>query len=346
MPSRVTVLAREVRLRRVPDLQLTVDDFEVYEHRVTTLPPGHFVVRNDWLSVDASTMLRLGGDSGSYLPPIRPHTPIEGWAVGRVVHSDSTSFRLGDRVLHNHGWRDHTVLDGALTGWGSAELLPPDGRRDDLYLGALGPTGLTAWAGLLRVAQLRRDDVVLVSAAAGAVGSLVVQLARQRGHRVIASAGSAAKVEYLRGLGVHSALNYRDAPIAEQLRHAAPDGIDVYFDNVGGDHLEAALDALRPGGRVALCGAVSSYGPGVTPTGPRNLFNATAKGLTLRGYLARMFAADYGRCRRDMRELALPTFVTQGLDRAPQALLDLMAGRSTGKVLVELGGRAASPGVG
>ncbi|MEN8672996.1 NADP-dependent oxidoreductase [Nocardioides sp.] len=334
--------ARQIRLARAPRERLSPDDFLVHEHVVPELRRGQFLVRNTWLSVDASTMLRIGGNSGDYLAPLQPGAPIEGWAVGRVATTHSPSWNVGDRVLHNHGWRDHTLFDDSDSGWGMPERLPDDGHPDHAYVGALGPTGLTAWAGLVEVAALSEGDVVFVSAAAGAVGSLAVQLAVSRGHRVIASAGSADKLATLRALGVDVALNYKDGPLNEQLKDAAPDGIDVYFDNVGGDHLEAALDSLRVGGRVALCGAVSSYGPGGTASGPSNLFNATAKGLSLRGFLARMYAGQSADSRRELGNLMsigrlkLPLYVAHGLDQAPQALLDLMAGRNTGKVVVRL----------
>jgi NADPH-dependent curcumin reductase CurA len=193
------------------------------------------------------------------------------------------------------------------------------------------------------VAELRDGDVVFVSAAAGAVGNLAVQIAKLRGHDVIGSAGSSAKVGFLREqLGCDHAFCYRDGDITELLRAAAPDGIDVYFDNVGGDHLEAALDALRPRGRVALCGAISDYNR-AEAVGPRNLFNAVAKGLTLRGFLARMYADQMEPFRQEMRSwlkagrIVYPETVFEGLQQAPRALAAQLAGENVGKVLVRLG---------
>ena len=196
--------------------------------------------------------------------------------------------------------------------------------------------------GLLKVAELKADDVVFVSAAAGAVGNLAVQIAKLRGHTVIGSAGSAEKVRFLREqLGCEHAFSYRDGDIAELLRAAAPDGIDVYFDNVGGDHLEAALGVLRPHGRVALCGAISDYNR-AEAIGPRNLFNAVAKGLTLRGFLARMYADQMDAFRRDMRRwladgrIVYPETVFEGLEQAPRALMAQLTGENVGKVLVRV----------
>jgi NADPH-dependent curcumin reductase CurA len=196
--------------------------------------------------------------------------------------------------------------------------------------------------GLHDVAELAAGDVVFVSGAAGAVGGLAVQIAKLGGHTVIASAGTAEKVRYaLEVLGADAAFCYRDGPVLEQLRACAPDGIDVYFDNVGGEHLEAALELLRPHGRVALCGAISTYNSPGAP-GPANIFNAVAKGLTLRGFLARMYAHRMGEFRTQMSlwrsegRIAYAEQIYRGLDSAPQALIDLFAGANLGKVLVEI----------
>ena len=340
-----TILARQIQLVRRPVGSLQSTDFRVHERHIGELAQGEFVVRNSWLSIDAATVLRVGDTGSSYLPPLELGQPMEGWAVGRVVRSASARWQVGDAVMHNYGWRDHTVFSDEMSGWGSPELLTiDDPRTENEFVGALGTTGLTAWAGLLRVAVLKAGDVVFVSAGAGAVGALVIQLAKRRGHVVVASAGSEQKVRFLVDeLKADAAFCYRDGSPTELLRAVAPDGIDVYFDNVGGDHLEAALESLRPGGRVALCGAIGSYAPDVETRGPRNLFNATAKGLTLRGFLARMYAEDFTECRAEMAslidggQLVFPQCVYDGVDQAPQAMLDLLAGRNTGKVLVRLG---------
>jgi NADPH-dependent curcumin reductase CurA len=203
--------------------------------------------------------------------------------------------------------------------------------------------GLTAYAGLLHVAGLRPGDVVWVSAAAGAVGSLAAQFAKLRGHRVIGSAGSDAKVAYLLDdLGLDAAFNHRSGPVAALLRDAAPDGIDVYFDNVGGDHLEAALDALRRHGRVALCGAVSEYGLEGGGPGPRSLFQATANELTLRGFRGSSHVHRMGEMQRAVGgwlrdgRLRYRESVVEGLERAPEALARMLAGETVGKTLVRI----------
>jgi hypothetical protein len=203
--------------------------------------------------------------------------------VGEIVESRADGFRRGDTVWHAAGWREYSVVkagEPALAGLGTLTRLDKDVAPPHAFLGVLGGNGLTAYAGLFRVGELRDGDVVWVSAAAGSVGSLVAQMAKIRGHCVVGSAGSAETVRYLLDeLGLDAAFNYKDGPLPELLRRAAPDGIDLYFDNVGGDHLQAALGALRPWGRVAICGAVSDY-DGVTPApGPNNLFQAVANNL-------------------------------------------------------------------
>jgi NADPH-dependent curcumin reductase CurA len=204
--------------------------------------------------------------------------------------------------------------------------------------------GLTAYVGLLDVAGLREGDVVFVSAAAGAVGSLAGQIAKLRGHVVIGSAGSPEKVAYLRDeLGFDAAFDYHYAPVFGQLRRAAPDGIDVYFDNVGGDHLEAALGALRRHGRVALCGAISNYNA-AAGAGVRNLGLAVGKRLTLRGFIVGdhagrrpEFEREVGAWVRDGRVRYRETVVEGGVAAAPRAFIDLLRGANVGKMLVRLG---------
>ncbi len=241
-------------------------------------------------------------------------------------------------MLHQLGWREYAVLDG-----GAARRVDPAIAPPQAYLGVLGMPGLTAYVGLLDIAALAAGDVVFVSGAAGAVGGMVGQIAKARGHRVIGSAGSAEKVGHVvEELGFDAALNYRDGDLAGQLAAAAPGGIDVYFDNVGGEHLEAALGALNRGGRVALCGAISQYNATEPAPGPRNLSLAIGKRLTLRGFIVsdhgdrmRAFAEEVGGLLREGRIRSRET-VVEGIERAPEAFMGLLEGRNTGKMLVRL----------
>jgi NADPH-dependent curcumin reductase CurA len=246
---------------------------------------------------------------------------------------------VGDVVVHQLGWREHSVLDAAATTVARTDLAPASA-----FLGALGMTGLTAYAGLLKVAEFKAGEAVFVSGAAGAVGSLVGQIAKAMGaSRVIGSAGSQEKVDRLLELGFDAAFNYQDSPVKDQLRAAAgTGGIDVYFDNVGGEHLEAALAALNVGGRVAMCGAIAQYNATEPTPAPRNLMLAIGKQLTLRGFLvggqrqhAAEFAAQMATWLAD-GTVRYDETIVDGLENAPQAFMDLLDGANTGKMLVRL----------
>jgi NADPH-dependent curcumin reductase CurA len=340
-------MSRQIQLLTYPDGEIRIDHFRVVDVDTPAPASGEVLVRNLWTSVDPGMRLRLAaaGPAG-YFAAFPLDAPLDGiMTVGEVVETRVDGFAPGDLVWHAAGWREFAVVragEPALRGLGTLTKLDCSVAPPTAYLGPLGGVGLTAYAGLLHVAGLRDADVVWVSAAAGAVGSLVAQIAKLRGHRVIGSAGSPDKVAYLRDeLHLDAAFDYHAGPIDEQLRAAAPDGIDVYFDNVGGDHLEAALAALRRDGRAALCGAVSDYEG--TPRGPRNLFQATAKDLTLRGFRGSSHIHRFSELHRDMtRWLAAGLVKTRetvfdGLERAPEALVRMLAGETAGKTLVRIG---------
>ena len=339
---------REVQLHHYPDGPVRRDDFRVVETAVPTPGAGQVLVRNTWTSVDAGLRLRLRetGPAG-YFAAFPLDAPMDGiMTVGEVVESRADGFAPGDTVWHAAGWRDYAVVtagEETLRGVGTLTKLDVDAAPAQAYLGPLGGTGLTAWAGLFHVAGLREGDVVWVSAAAGSVGSLVVQMAKLHGHTVIASASSEEKLRWLRDdLGADTCFDYRAGPLPGLLAQAAPDGIDVYFDLVGGDHLEAALGALRRGGRVAICGSISEYDAAEPPPGPRNLFLTVANDLTLRGFRGSSFAdrmgemhAELGSWIRDGRVTYRET-VVDGLENAPEALGRLMRGDTVGKTLVRI----------
>jgi NADPH-dependent curcumin reductase CurA len=303
-------------------------------------------VRNTWTSVDPGLRLRLKEEAPpGYFPAFPLDAPLDGiMTVGEVVESQADGFAPGDTVWHALGWRDYSVVGVGmpqLSGLGTLTRLDPGIASPQTYLGPLGGMGLTAYAGLFFAAELRDEDIVWVSAAAGAVGSLAAQFAKLKGHFVIGSAGSDEKVAHLLGdLGLDAAFNYKNGPVAELLRSAAPNGIDVYFDNVGGEHLEAALGALRPFGRVALCGAISQYER--PPAGPCNLFQATANNLTLRGFRGSAYVSRMGEMQREvaawLREgrLRYRESVVDGLEHAPDALVGMLAGEMIGKTLVRI----------
>ncbi|MBA8793293.1 hypothetical protein FHX74_000887 [Friedmanniella endophytica] len=329
---------REIHLAARPHGTPTPDDFRLVE---TTLPdpgPGQLLVRNRAMSVDPYMRGRMN-DSKSYVAPFRLDAPLEGGAVGEVVAAGpDTTVEVGTLVLHNLGWREHALV--------AADAVQPlrevPGASPSHYLGVLGMPGLTAYAGLFRVGALQAGETVFVSGAAGAVGSLVGQFARLGGAgRVVGSAGSAEKVAFLTDeLHFDAAFDYHDGPVRDRLREAAPDGIDVYFDNVGGEQLEAAIGALRLRGRGALCGAISAYNATEPPPGPRNLGLMVSNRLRLEGFLV----GDHRDLQGEFAErvggwfaagdLVVRETVREGLDSAVGAFLGLLAGENTGKMVV------------
>jgi len=340
---------REVRLRRHPRGEVAPGDFRIVEVPVPEPGRGEVLVRNTWTSVDPAIRLRLAEASPSgYFPAFPLDAAMDGiMTVGEVLESRAEGFAPGDTVRHASGWRDYAVVEAgarALKGLGLLTRIDTDLAPPQTYLGPLGGMGLTAYAGLFLVAGLRPGDVVWVSAAAGATGSLAAQFAKLRGHRVIGSAGSDEKVAHLLDeLGLDAAFNYKSGPVAELLRETAPDGIDVYFDNVGGDHLEAALGALRRWGRVALCGAVSQYQRSAPSPGPGNLFQAVANDLTLRGFLGSSYVDHIPSVQREVGawltegRLRYRETIVDGLEGAPAALASMLAGATIGKTLVRIG---------
>ncbi|MFI7599848.1 NADP-dependent oxidoreductase [Actinoplanes sp. NPDC049681] len=334
----MSVQSTEIRLAARPQGWPTAETFETARTEVPDPAPGQLLVRNLLMSVDPYMRGRMN-DRKSYVPPFQVGEPLDGGAVGEVVTSEADGFKPGDIVLHGLGWREYALVPAK-----SAAKVDPSVAPLGAYLGVLGMTGLTAYAGLLRSAEFKAGDVVFVSSAAGAVGQVVGQLARLKGAaRVIGSAGSAEKVAYLRDeLGFDAAFDYHDGPVVDQLRAAAPDGIDVYFDNVGGDHLEAAIAALNVHGRICVCGMISVYNATEPTPAPRNLAEVIAKRLTLRGMLVR----DHGDLRSQFVEDVAPALadgrikhretIFEGLASAPEAFLAMMRGDGVGKNLVRI----------
>ena len=337
MTADAPTTTREIHLASRPHGEPTVDNFRLVEVDLPELADGQVLVANSAMSVDPYMRGRMN-DAKSYVAPFAIDHPLDGGAVGSVVASRSDALPVGTEVLHGLGWREHAVLDGR-----HARPIDTTQVPASAYLGILGMPGLTAYAGLTAVAEFREGDIVFVSGAAGAVGSLVGQIAKLLGaSRVIGSAGSAEKVQRLEDLGFDAAFNYRDAPVRTSLRDAAPDGIDVYFDNVGGDHLEAAISAMRVKGRIALCGAISAYNDTEAAPGPRNLTQAIGKGLTLRGFIVNMYSELRPEFEERMTQwladgkIQWDETTRDGLDSAPQAFIDLLAGANTGKMIVRL----------
>ncbi|MGR6321086.1 NADP-dependent oxidoreductase [Micromonospora soli] len=328
---------REIHLASRPQGWPTGDNFRLVNAEVPTPGPGQLLVRNQFMSVDPYMRGRMN-DVKSYVPPFQLDAPLDGGAVGEVVASEADGFRPGDTVLHGLGWREYALLDAK-----AARKVDPTLAPVTAYLGVLGMTGLTAYAGLLDVAAMQPGETVFVSGAAGAVGSMVGQIAKLRGAaRVVGSAGSPAKVERLRALGFDAAFDYHDGPVRDQLKAAAPDGIDVYFDNVGGEHLEAAIGAMNLHGRAAICGMIAQYNATEPPAAPRNLALLIGKRLTLRGFLV----GDHGHLREQFvhetagwlrdGKISYDETVIDGIENAPEAFLGLLRGENLGKMLVRV----------
>jgi NADPH-dependent curcumin reductase CurA len=332
----------EVHLANRPTGEPRPDDFRLVTVDVPAPAAGQVVVRNLVMSVDPYMRGRMN-DVKSYVPPFQLDQVLDGAAVGEVIASGSPELAVGDVVLHQLGWREYAVAEAKQF----QKVDPTAAPTPSAFLGVLGMPGLTAYVGLLDIAAMKPGDTVFISGAAGAVGSLAGQIAKLRGAgRVIGSAGSPAKVARLRELGYDAAFDYHAGPVRAGLKEAAPGGIDVYFDNVGGEHLEAAISSLRPHGRVALCGAISQYNATAPVPGPSNLALAVGKRLTLRGFIVfdhgdRMgdFLTEVGGWLRDGK-VRFDETVVDGIEAAPQAFIDMLHGANTGKMVVRL----AEPG--
>ncbi|WP_166389823.1 NADP-dependent oxidoreductase [Nocardioides ochotonae] len=327
---------REIHLAARPTGWPTPDDFRLVETELPDPGPGEVLVRNTVMSVDPYMRGRMN-DMKSYVPPYRLGEVLDGGAVGTVVASNDDSLAVGDTVLHQLGWREHALAPAA-----SFRRVDTSGVEESAYLGVLGMPGLTAYVGLTAIAGLREGDRVLISGAAGAVGSTAGQVARLLGaSAVVGSAGSAEKVAWLTDdLGFNAAVNYRDGSPLKLLEPHGP--FDVYFDNVGGEHLEAAIALLSDHGRIAACGSIASYNDELPTPGPRNMFQVVTKRLRMQGFIV----TDHGDVAREYQQLARQWVadgklvsretVVDGLDHAVDAFLGLHRGENLGKMLVRL----------
>ena len=330
------IASREIRLVSRPTGIPTAANFTLAQVELAPLQDHQVLVRNLYMSVDPYMRGRMN-EGTSYVPPFDLGKPLDGGAVGEVIESRAREFKQGDAVTSNLGWRECFIASPKELRPVSREIQPLS-----VYLGALGMTGMTAWVGL-NLVEVKAGDVIFISGAAGAVGSVAGQLAKLRGCRVIGSAGSMEKVMFLREeCGFDIAFDYKIGPVLEQLNVEAPDGIDVYFDNVGGETLEAALSALRVHGRIIACGGISNYNAEKPQPGPSNLFNMITKRLTMKGLLVRDWLDRQGEFEREVGgyfktgKLKSKETVVKGIDQAVDAFLGLFEGRNVGKMVVEL----------
>ena len=328
-------MARAWHLKSRPNGMPKPENFELKEIALPPLAEGMLRLRNRWLSVDPYMRGRMN-DAKSYVPPFGLGEPLEGGAVGEVVESRADGFAPGDLVQHMAGWRDEAVLPAR-----AVNKLPDLGVEPQLFLGVLGVPGATAWFGLFDVARAKPGEILFVSAAAGAVGSAVVQIAKAKDMTVIGSAGGAQKCEYVRSLGADRVVDYKAGPILAGLPEAAPDGIDVYFDNVGGDHLDAAMAAARNHARFAICGMIGGYNDATPPSFRYNMRIIAAR-IRIQGFLVIDYMTRMGEFFEAMALLLASgavksrETVADGLEAMPDAFLGLFEGANTGKMLVRL----------
>jgi NADPH-dependent curcumin reductase CurA len=332
--------SREIRLARRPVGAPTPADFALAEADAPEPREGEIQVKNLWMSVDPYMRGRMS-DRKSYVPPFELGAALEGGAVGEVVASRAAGFAAGDLVLSMRGWREAWTAPTA-----GVRKLELRGLAPQAYLGVAGVPGLTAYVGLKEIAAAKAGETVFVSAAAGAVGATACQIAKVMGCRVVGSAGSADKVAFLEEIGVDAAVNYREHPgvgaLTRALAAAAPAGVDVYFENVGGDHLAAALNVMNVRGRVAVCGMISLYNDAEPQPGPANLGLIIGKRLVLRGFLVTDHAGEQETYLRDLARwigegrIVTKETVSEGIETAPQAFLALFEGGNVGKMLVRL----------
>jgi NADPH-dependent curcumin reductase CurA len=328
---------REIRLAARPRGAPTATDFALAEAELREPGEGDVLVRNLYMSVDPYMRTRMN-DVKSYTPAFEVGKALNGGSIGQVVESNAPDLKPGDLVSGLFGWREHFVSKAR---W--LERLEPGGVPLTAYLGVLGLTGFTGWYGLKEIGRPKPGETVFVSAASGAVGSVVGQLAKQWGCRVIGSAGSAARVSYLLDeLGFDHAFDYHPRSPLEALPELAPAGIDVYFDNVGGDHLEAALQSSRDFARLVECGMISAYNEAAPPPGPPAIAMVVTRRLLMRGFIILdhwdrrdEFLAEVTPLVESGKLKASET-VADGLENAPSAFMSLFGGDHVGKMLVRL----------
>ena len=330
--------SREVRLVSRPVGMATASDFEIATVDLAPPGPGEVQVKNLFMSVDPYMRGRMY-DRPSYVPPFELGKAMQGGAVGEVVASESPDFKPGDLVSSMFGWREAFDAKAEHVQKIGAQGVPPQA-----YLGVAGMPGLTAWAGLTQVAGVKEGETVFVSAASGAVGQVVCQIAKLKGATVVGSAGGAEKCAWVREIGADQVIDYKaEADLTAALARAAPKGIDVYFENVGGAHLEAALTAARPFARFAMCGMISQYNMSEPVPGPTNMALIVGKRLRLQGFIVSDFTARQGEFAAEMTgwikagQMRWRETVDEGIEAAPGAFLKLFAGENMGKMLVKLG---------
>ncbi len=329
--------SREIRLKSRPVGAPKASDFELASVALPAPAAGEILVKNLWMSVDPYMRGRMT-DRASYVPPFQIGEALQGGAIGVVEASGDASLKVGDTVSSMFGWREGFVAPA-----GAVQKIDTQGLAPEAFLGVAGMPGMTAWVGLLKVAAMKAGDVVFVSAAAGAVGQIVCQIAKIKGGVVLGSAGGEEKTAYLKEIGCDHVIDYKkEKDLTKALAAAAPGGIDVYFENVGGAHLEAALNVAKPFARFAFCGSISNYNDEAPQPGPSNLMLVIGKSLRLEGFIVSNHFDQMPAFLADMAgwikagDITWRQTVDVGIENAPGAFMKLFKGENLGKMLVKL----------
>ena len=328
----------QIRLASRPSGPVTTDNFELTEEAVCDPGAGEVLVRNIYMSVDPYMRGRMN-DVKSYIPPFEIGEVLQAGVIGQVIASRFDDIAEGDFVTGMLGWENYSVCDGR-----QLRKLTPGPEPLSWHLGILGMPGMTAFVGLMKIAAAKQGDTVFVTAASGAVGSVVGQLAKIHGCRVAGCAGSDEKVALLtEEFGYDGAFNYRDSKsLYASVNEVCPDGIDVSFENVGGDVFEAVLWNMRDYGRIALCGMIANYNDAEPQPGPRGMMLIVGRRLTVQGFIVTDHPEDcqeyIGKAMAWVVEgrLKYRESIEEGLENAPQAFINLLAGGNTGKQIVQL----------
>jgi NADPH-dependent curcumin reductase CurA len=336
-PTTNTAMRRSVVLKRRPRGEPTTSDFEMREDTIPTPGPGEVVTRTIWLSIDPYMRGRLREEQ-TYAVAIQIGEVMTGETVGEVIASNHPDFAAGEIVVGARGWQTHNVSKGE-----NLVKIDRHGAPTSAYLGVLGMPGATAYTGITEICKPKQGETVVVSAASGAVGSIAGQLAKRAGARVVGVAGGAEKCLWVQdSLGFDACVDHRSRDLRAELRAECPDGIDAYFENVGGAVQEAVFEHLNPFSRVAMCGMVSQYNERVFPPGP-NLGFVVGKRVLIQGFIV----SDRPERLTEWRMLAAPLVadggliyredVHDGLENAPEALIGILSGQNFGKLLVRVG---------
>ena len=328
------VVSKEIHLVKRPEGMPVNSDFAMVEATLNAPADGEVLVRNIYMSVDPA--MRPAMTNGQ----TKLDRAMEGSAIGQVAASNHPDFPEGSYVLHRAGFREYHLSDGK-----DLSVIVPEGESLTTHLHVLGMTGLTAYGGMLVTGELKENENVFVSAAAGAVGSVAVQIAKIKNCRTIGSCGSDEKVDYLTNeLGLDGAFNYKTQSIARSLHELLPEGIDVYFENVGGAHLDAAMGQMRALGRVPVCGMISAYNTkGARSEGVTTLSNMIYNRVTMKGFVVYEFFDIREQFLADMRQwiaegkMKYQETIMQGVENAPNAMIGLLQGENSGKMLVQIG---------